>query len=52
MCLEAAKAIASLVNPNELGREYIVPSVFDKRVVTAVSAAVQKAAREEGIAKY
>jgi malate dehydrogenase (oxaloacetate-decarboxylating) len=52
MCLEAAKAIASLVNHNELGREYIVPSVFDKRVVTAVSAAVQKAAREEGIAKY
>ena len=52
MCLEAAKAIASLVNPNELGREYIVPSVFDKRVVTAVSAAVQKAAREAGIAKY
>jgi malate dehydrogenase (oxaloacetate-decarboxylating) len=52
MCLEAAKAIASLVNPNELSREYIVPSVFDKRVVTAVSAAVQKSAREEGIAKY
>jgi malate dehydrogenase (oxaloacetate-decarboxylating) len=52
MCLEAAKAIASLINPNELSREYIVPSVFDKRVVTAVAAAVQKAAREEGIAKY
>ncbi len=52
MCLEAAKAIASLINPNELNREYIVPSVFDKRVVTAVSAAVQKSAREEGIAKY
>ncbi len=52
MCLEAARAIASLVNPNELSREYIVPSVFDKRVVTAVSAAVQKSAREEGIAKY
>lgn len=52
MCLEAAKAIASLVNPTELSREYIVPSVFDKRVVTAVSAAVQKSAREEGIAKY
>jgi malate dehydrogenase (oxaloacetate-decarboxylating) len=52
MCLEAARAIASLINPNELSREYIVPSVFDKRVVTAVSAAVQKSAREEGIAKY
>jgi malate dehydrogenase (oxaloacetate-decarboxylating) len=52
MCLEAAKAIASLINPNELNREYIVPSVFDKRVATAVASAVQKAAREEGIAKY
>jgi malate dehydrogenase (oxaloacetate-decarboxylating) len=52
MCLEAAKAIASLINPNELNREYIVPSVFDKRVSTAVASAVQKAAREEGIAKY
>jgi malate dehydrogenase (oxaloacetate-decarboxylating) len=52
MCLEAAKAIASLINPNELNCEYIVPSVFDKRVATAVASAVQKAAREEGIAKY
>ena len=52
MCLEAAKAIASLINPNELSREYVVPSVFDKRVAIAVAAAVQKAAREEGIAKY
>jgi malate dehydrogenase (oxaloacetate-decarboxylating) len=53
MCLEAAKAIASLINPNELSREYIVPSVFGhKRVAIAVASAVQKAAREEGIAKY
>jgi malate dehydrogenase (oxaloacetate-decarboxylating) len=52
MYLEAAKAIASLVNPNELTAEYIVPSVFDKRVVVAVTAAVQKAAREDGVARY
>jgi malate dehydrogenase (oxaloacetate-decarboxylating) len=52
MYLEAAKAIASLVNPNELSSDYIVPSVFDKRVVTAVTAAVQKAAREDGVARY
>jgi malate dehydrogenase (oxaloacetate-decarboxylating) len=52
MYLEAAKAIASLINPNELSSEYIVPSVFDKRVVTAVTAAVQKAAREDGVARY
>ncbi|MDJ1184698.1 NAD-dependent malic enzyme [Roseofilum casamattae] len=50
MCLEAAAAIASLVSPNELSRDRIVPSVFDPRVASAVSAAVQQAARTEGIA--
>ncbi len=52
MYLEAAKAIASLVNPTDLNRDYIVPSVFDPRVSTAVTAAVQKAAREDGVARY
>jgi malate dehydrogenase (oxaloacetate-decarboxylating) len=52
MYLEAAKAIASLVNPTDLSAEYIVPSVFDPRVSTAVTAAVQKAAREDGVARY
>jgi malate dehydrogenase (oxaloacetate-decarboxylating) len=51
MCLEAASAIASLVKPSELNREHIIPSVFDKRVATAVAAAVQQAAQEEGIAQ-
>ncbi|MGB7060609.1 MAG: malic enzyme-like NAD(P)-binding protein [Geitlerinemataceae cyanobacterium] len=51
MYLEAAEAIASLINPSKLDREHIVPSVFDERVVTAVSAAVQHAARQEGIAR-
>jgi malate dehydrogenase (oxaloacetate-decarboxylating) len=51
MCLEAASAIASLVKPADLSREHIIPSVFDKRVATAVAAAVQQAAREEGIAQ-
>ena len=51
MCLEAANAIASLVKPSDLNREHIIPSVFDKRVATAVAAAVQQAAREEGIAQ-
>ncbi|MFN6367502.1 MAG: NAD-dependent malic enzyme, partial [Aphanizomenon sp.] len=49
MCLEAANAIASLVNLSDLNRQHIIPSVFDKRVATAVAAAVQQAAREEGI---
>ena len=51
MYIEAASAIASLVSPTQLNREYIVPSVFDERVATAVSAAVQRAAREEGVAR-
>ncbi len=51
MYLQAAIAIASLVSPSELNREHIIPSVFDPRVVTAVAAAVQQAAREEGIAR-
>jgi malate dehydrogenase (oxaloacetate-decarboxylating) len=51
MYLEAASAIASLVNPADLNPEHIIPSVFDQRVAPAVAAAVQRAAREEGIAK-
>jgi malate dehydrogenase (oxaloacetate-decarboxylating) len=51
MYLEAANAIASLIKPSDLDREHIVPSVFDDRVVTAVAGAVQRAARQEGIAR-
>jgi malate dehydrogenase (oxaloacetate-decarboxylating) len=50
MYLEAAYAIASLVKPSDLNRQHIVPSVFDERVVSAVAGAVQRAARQEGIA--
>ncbi len=50
MILEAARAIASLIKPSELTREYIIPSVFDKRVATTVAGAVQRAARDAGIA--
>lgn len=51
MYLEAASAIASLVTSKELDKEHIIPSVFDERVSSAVAAAVQKAARQEGIAR-
>ncbi|MEO0407839.1 MAG: NAD-dependent malic enzyme [Cyanobacteria bacterium P01_A01_bin.135] len=50
MYLEAAEAIASLVDPTELGPEHIVPSVFDARVAKTVAAAVQRAARQDGVA--
>lgn len=51
MYLEAASAIASLVKHKELNKEHIIPSVFDERVAPTVAAAVQRAAREEGIAR-
>ncbi|MGQ9873329.1 malic enzyme-like NAD(P)-binding protein [Leptodesmis sp.] len=51
MYLEAAQAIASLIKPADLNPEHIVPSVFDDRVASAVSAAVQRAARQDGVAQ-
>ncbi len=51
MYLEAAQAIASLVSPKDLNREYIIPSVFDPRVAATVAGAVQRAARQDGVAK-
>ena len=51
MYLEAASAIASLVHASDLDREHIIPSVFDERVVTAVAGAVQRAARQDGVAR-
>jgi len=50
MKLAAARAIAGIVG-DERNSEYIVPSVFDTRVVTAVAAAVGQAAIDEGIAR-
>lgn len=51
MKMAAAKAIASVVSPNELGEEYIIPSVFDKRVVRAVAHEVAAAAKRTGVAR-
>lgn len=50
MYLDAAEAIASLVKPSDLTPEHIIPSVFDDRVAATVSAAVQHAARADGVA--
>src|SRR6267142_3700930 len=44
MKLAAAHAIAGIISENELHPEYIVPSVFDKRVAEAVANAVEEAA--------
>lgn len=49
--LAAARAIASVVEPHELSEEYIIPSVFNKRVAEAVRTAVMEAAYESGVAR-
>ena len=47
----AAHALAGLVTDAELNADYILPSPLDKRVVSTVSAAVEQAARESGVAR-
>lgn len=50
MLLSASNAIAGIAREDGLTREHILPDPLDPRVVPAVSAAVGKAAREEGAA--
>jgi orotidine-5'-phosphate decarboxylase len=47
----AAQAIASIVNPDELQPDYIIPSPFNRDVAKAVAAAVIQAAQETGVAR-
>jgi malate dehydrogenase (oxaloacetate-decarboxylating) len=51
MKLAAADAIAALIGPDELTEEYIVPSMFDKRVADTVIAATREAAWASGVAR-
>jgi malate dehydrogenase (oxaloacetate-decarboxylating) len=51
MKLAAAHAIAYTIPAEELSAEYIVPSVFDKRVGEAVARAVNEAAHLTGVAR-
>ncbi len=52
MYLQAALAIAAIVPDAELSNTNIVPSAFNPRVAPTVSEAVQKAAREDGVALH
>ena len=47
MLLAAADAIAEVVEPDRLNASFIVPSVFDPRVATAVAEAVARAVEDE-----
>ena len=51
MYLQAAKAIAALVEDTDLDREHIIPSVFDSRVSSAVAQAVCLAAEQDNVAQ-
>ena len=50
MKVAAARALAALVG-EDLSRECIIPSAFDKRVAPAVAAAVAEQAKKEGLAR-
>jgi len=51
MCLAAAKAIAGIVTPDELNEDYIIPSVFNRKVTAKVSEVVAETARKTGVAR-
>jgi malate dehydrogenase (oxaloacetate-decarboxylating) len=51
MKLAAAHAIARVIPEDELQPDYIVPSVFNRRVVESVAEAVAKAAVDSGVAR-
>ncbi len=49
MKVEASRAIASVIPEEELSKEYVIPSSFDRRVVLAVANAVAKEAVRLGV---
>ncbi len=51
MKIAASDAIANLIHPDQLSSEYIIPSIFDKRVAEAVTKAVETAAHRTKVAR-
>jgi malate dehydrogenase (oxaloacetate-decarboxylating) len=51
MELAAAHALAAVVEPEHLEPDYVIPSVFDRRVAPAVAEAVAEAAVAGGVAR-
>ena len=51
MKVAAGHAIAGVIAEDELGPEYIVPSVFNRDVAPLVAAAVAEAAERDGVAR-
>ncbi|HXW69795.1 MAG TPA: malic enzyme-like NAD(P)-binding protein, partial [Dissulfurispiraceae bacterium] len=48
----AAKAIAHTVTDDQLHEDYIIPSIFDRKVMPAVAHAVAEAAKKTGLARH
>jgi malate dehydrogenase (oxaloacetate-decarboxylating) len=51
MKVAAGHALASVIGEDELGAEYVVPSVFNRDVALVVAAAVAGAAERDGVAR-
>ncbi|CAN5189397.1 ACT domain-containing protein [soil metagenome] len=51
MKLAAAYAIASVISDSELNEDYIIPGVFNPKVVELVAKAVVEAAKKTGVAR-
>lgn len=51
MKIAAARALADLVGPDELGPQMIIPSSFNPDVAPAVAAATARAAMDSGVAR-
>ncbi|MEL6110736.1 MAG: NADP-dependent malic enzyme, partial [Planctomycetota bacterium] len=51
MKLAAADAISAVIEPRNLTNDYIIPSVFDRRVAGVVARAVAETAVETGLAR-
>lgn len=48
----AAEAIAYIVKDDELHEDYIIPSIFDRRVVASVAHSVSEVAKKTGLARH
>ncbi len=51
MMLAAARALAEVIPEEDLSEDYVIPSLFDERIVPNMAEAVEEAARESGVAR-
>ncbi len=52
MKLAAARALAEVIPEEELSEDYVIPGVFDERIVPTMAEAVEEAARDSGVARH